>query len=112
MSSRSTRYYRQVVATVLRWFCELEDGVIPGASFDPRVLDYRLDVDRAMRGLVPRDRSVLMAIHRDGLGYASAVHQAGITVERPDAYVALLEVRTGKLFERKGLSDLMVYLNN
>jgi hypothetical protein len=95
----------------MRWYTEFEDGIIPGCGFDPRVLDYRMDVEIALRGLTDIERNILMSIHRDGLTGAGAVRQAGLNVERPGALIASLETRVGQLFERKGLSNINLYLN-
>lgn len=104
------RYFRQVTATVMRWYVELEDGIIPGAAFDTRVLDYRIDIDRVVNNFDPPDREIILYIHRDGLTHNDALTHAGIAHDRPDVYVAGLEARLGRLFEKKRLSDIQMYL--
>lgn len=108
--SRGERYYRQITASVLHWYVELEDGIIPGSTFDVNVLNYRLDVERALKKVQPADVAIMLSVHRDGLRYVEALSLAGVTAERPDHYVASLEVRTGRLLERMKLTDLQRYL--
>jgi predicted SpoU family rRNA methylase len=98
-------------------YAEVEDGMLPatregGRSFDPRLIDYRIDVQRLMdRELSVADQDVLMAIHRDGLTHADALAAAHITTTlQPYSYVAALETRMGRLFERKKMLDLVGYL--
>lgn len=119
-SRRGERYYRSITANVLQRYFELEDGVVGPErglrgsgerAFDPRVLNYRLDVERIVKRVQPCDVVLMTAIHRDGLTAAAAAKCAGLLVKRPDDYVMRLEVALGKAFERAKMTDLSVYLS-
>ena len=104
-------FYRKITASVLQRYCELEDGVLgKDLYFDPRVSDYRIDVERALRRLAPSHYDVLIYLHRDGLTQADAVRTAGIASLRPDLLVAQIEATTGKLLLSAGLVDIKSYL--
>jgi hypothetical protein len=111
---KNVRYYRQATASVLRFYVEFEDGLVQsnnlGPIFDPRVLDYRIDVERILaRELSQAECSVLLAIHRDGLSHAAALKVAAITARRPDNFVVDLEVRAGRAFIKHKLLDFLSY---
>ena len=111
------RYYRQVTASVLQFYLEFEDGLLPrermrGEYFEPRIIDYRIDVDRVLKMFPPHDVVILMAVHRDGLAHADALRQAKVVCERPSDYVDQLEVRVGKLLDRKNMLDFLAYIRS
>lgn len=110
----SGRYYRRVAQAVLRWYTELEDGIIQsdnGPVFDSRVLDYRIDVDAVLKRFDAREVQAILLIHRDGLSQAQAVQLAGIVAARPDALVEDIEIRMGQAFERRGLEEFLRYVD-
>jgi hypothetical protein len=106
-----TRYLRQITLSVLRYYIEFEDGVIPGGVFEPRVLDYRIDVERIITAeLDPAEHRMLMLVHQAGLTNVDAAAQCGIQVKRPDKYLSAIETRLGRVFERRNMLDLLGYL--
>lgn len=106
---RGVRYYRQIAATVLQRYAEVETGHM-GNEFDERLLNYRMDVEKALLAVSPKAQQVLLAIHRDGLSQEQACAQAGIGQTRPDSLVLRFEYESGKRFDRAGLSDIEKYL--
>lgn len=105
---RGIRYYRHIAATVLQRYAETETGMIDN-EFDARLLDYRMDVERALAGIVNAD-VVLLSIYRDGLSHDQACAMAGLHGDRPDDWVMRFEVAAGRRFDRAGLSDIEAYL--
>lgn len=97
--AKDAQYFRQVVAAVLRWYTEFEDGILPGDQFNPGVLDYRLDVERILKTLSSTDRARLLARHRDGATSQSDQHAE-----------ELLEEQLGRLFDDQDLLNLKGYL--
>jgi hypothetical protein len=112
------RYYRQTTASVMQFYVEFADGILPGnpyegERFDPRVIDYRIDVERILdRELSKQDKSILLALHRDGLTQADALLSAGVAHPWPHAYVRDLEVRIGKVLDRQKMFDFLAYLRS
>lgn len=105
------RYFRHTAVSVMQLYLEFEDGIMPGGVFDPRILDYRIDIERILETeLTTAERTVLLAVHRDGLSDAEAVHTAGLDTERPSALVRRVEIKIGKVFERKKMLDFTRYL--
>jgi hypothetical protein len=112
---KSTRYLRKVSQTVLRWYSECESGIIQtdkGPAFDERVLNYRVDVELALKGFDQREVKAIMLIHRDGLTHAQALNLSGILSERADKTVEDIETRMGRAFERKRLSEFLTYVDH
>jgi hypothetical protein len=118
-SRRGERYYRYITACVLQRYYELEDGVVGperglgagGPTFDPRVLDYRIDVERVLLQLTTAQQAVLAGVHRDGLSCADAVRSAGVVrTVRADDLVLRIEIDLGKKFERAKLMDIEGYI--
>ncbi len=110
-----SRYYRRVTQTVLRWYVELENGIIEtdnGRVFDARVLDYRIDVELAMRSFDQREVKAILLIHRDGLSHVQALSLSGIQADRPDKVVEDIETRLGRAFARKRLSEFLDYIDH
>jgi len=101
---------RQITAAVFEWYFEFESGVI-GTHFDPRVLNYRVDVERLMRSLPPAERELLWAVHRDGMDPANAAIAAKWITTDPDALVESVETRFGRQLRSSGLFDLVQYFN-
>lgn len=95
---------------MLQRYAELENGMV-GNAFDPRLLNYRMDVERLLTIAMPIGFQVLQSVHRDGLRHDAACVMAGLESERPDDLVKRLEVDAGRLFERAGLSDIEGYLS-
>jgi hypothetical protein len=109
-----SRYYRKVSQTVLRWYVELENGLIQadsGSVFDERVLNYRIDVELAMKPFDPREIKAVLLIHRDGLTHLTALRLAGINSNRPDKTVEDIETRLGKAFDKRRLSEFLAYID-
>lgn len=107
------RHYRQIARTVLRWYVELEDGLIQsedGQKFDVRVIDYRIDVDKVLKKFPPADVMAVLLVNRDGITHAQAVHIAGIQTQRPDHYIEDVEIRLGQAFERLRLDEFLRYV--
>jgi hypothetical protein len=113
------RYFRQVTASVLQFYVEFEDGMLPrntmmdlsrGEYFEPRIIDYRIDIERVLKTLGDDNVSVIMAVHRDGLTHGDAMLSAGMDPASANRYVAALEVKLGKAFERKNLLDFLQYI--
>jgi DNA-directed RNA polymerase specialized sigma24 family protein len=73
------------------------------------VIEYRLDVELALKSLAPEERTVVLFIHRDGLTARDAVKLAGVTHSRPDEYVTRVEVKLGREAQRRKLDDLVDY---
>lgn len=110
----SQRALRAVVKSVLRWYYELEDGILGYEEhllFDARFLNYRVDVWHLLAQLTDEERLVLQLIHRDGVPQAAAVRLAHIRTDRPDTFVAALESRLGRRLIRASLDDLSCYLS-
>lgn len=113
VAHKNERYFRKIATTVLRWYTELEDGIIQadsGPTFDSRILDYRLDVDFVLRRFAPKEQQLILLIHRDGLTQAQAAQVAGFATDRPDEVVRDLEVRMGRAFDRHRLGDFLRYV--
>ena len=110
MVPRRLRYYRHLAGAVLRWYAELEDGLLPGGEFEANALNFRVDVDLVLKRFSLPERAIALAIHRDGLSQTDAVARSGWSVERPDHLVADIEFRMGLLFEQRGLANLQRYL--
>jgi hypothetical protein len=109
-----SRYFRKVSQTVLRWYAECEGGVIQtdrGPAFDERILNYRVDVELALKEFDEREVKAILLIHRDGLTHAQALNLSGILSERPDKTVEDIETRMGRAFERKRLSEFLAYVD-
>jgi hypothetical protein len=111
------RYFRQTTASVLKLYIEFEDGILPGdhtqgARFEPRVIDYRIDIERILnRELTKQEQLVLFAVHRDGLTHSDAIRYARLEMPvNPYAFVSSLEIRLGKSLEKKKMLDLLAYL--
>ena len=114
MAKANLRHYRQVARTVLRWYAELEDGVMQtdtGPQFDARVLDYRIDVDNVLKKFHPAEVKAALLITRDGLTHAEAVVAAGLSAARPDKLVEDIEIRLGQAFERLRLDEFLQYID-
>ena len=116
--SRDSRekYFRKITANVIQRYCELEFGVLSnrgtdGATFDPRALDYRIDVERVLDKLPRQIKDALIAIHRDGLSPAQALAMVSITKTTPARFIAAVETSLGQIFERKRLADMEGYLS-
>lgn len=112
---RSYLYERAVTANVLKWYLEHEDGCVrcgaEHAVFDHRILNYRIDVEAALKTLHPAELTALLAVHRDGLSHREALDKAGfIYGSRPDSIIAAIEARAGRLFLTRGLANINVYL--
>lgn len=113
MGRQETRYYRKITETVLRWYNELDGGIVQtdtGPVFDTRVVDYRMDVDRILDRLAEQERAMLMLIHRDGCTHAEAAQGVGISAQRPDVLVEEIETRIGRVFDRYRLDDFLRYV--
>lgn len=117
-----SRYYRHVAEVVLSWYLELGSGVarigdpslggdVASEVFHDGLLNFKLDVESALSTLSRQELRVLLAIHRDGLSFPDATRLAGIQAHRPDSYVATLEVRIGREFERRKLSNISDYMS-
>lgn len=114
MAQRSSRYFRKVSQTVLRWYSECEGGVIQtdkGPTFDERILNYRVDVELALKEFDRREVEAVLLIHRDGLTHAQALKLSGISSERPDKTVEDIETRIGRTLERRRLSEFLEYID-
>lgn len=99
---------------VFRWYFELEDGRIQtneGPRFDSRVLDYRVDVDLALRKFHPAEVLAIILIARDGLTHAHALKVAGIETDRPDGVIENIEIRMGQAFEKASLDEFLRYVD-
>jgi hypothetical protein len=99
---------------VFRWYFELEDGRIQtneGSRFDPRVLDYRVDVDLVLRRFPPAEVLAMILITRDGLTHTHALEVAGIKTSRPDSVIENIEIRIGQAFERSSLDEFLKYVD-
>jgi hypothetical protein len=110
-----SRYLRKVSHTVIQWYVELEHGIIQaetGPVFDERVLNYRIDVELALRGFDPREVQAIMMIHRDGLTHGQALALTGIQATRPDKAVEDIETRMGRAFERRRLGEFLHYIDH
>jgi hypothetical protein len=110
-----SRYLRRVTQTVLRWYSECDGGSIQtesGPVFDERILNYRLDVELALKGFDNREVQAILYIHLDGCTHAQALRLAGLVSERPDKTVEDIEVRMGRSFERKRLSEFLNYIDH
>ena len=99
---------------MLSWYCECEGGTIQtdnGTAFDERILNYRVDVELAFREFSPAEVKAILLIHQDGLTHAQALKAAGILSERPDKTVEDIEIRMGRVFERRRLSEFLTYID-
>jgi hypothetical protein len=113
VAQHSTRYFRKVLQTALRWYFELEGGVIQtdtGPVFDERVLNYRIDVELALKPFTEQERKAIFLIHRDGLTQVQALSLAGIATERPDKTVDDIESRMGRALDRRRLAEFLQYI--
>jgi len=118
VARQPARYYQKITETVLRWYFELEDGVIQadsGPVFDARILDYRLDVDAILAKFTMRERETVFLIHRDGKTHSEALLLTGLIAEaapRWDKYrtVADIEIRMGQLFDKHRLGQFLEYV--
>lgn len=111
---KKSRYFRKIAQTVLRWYAECEIGVIQteqGPTFDERILNYRVDVELALRQFDPREVKAIFLIHRDGLTHGQALMLSGIQSARPDKTVDDIETRMGRAFERRRLSEFLQYID-
>lgn len=108
------RYYRQVAKTVLQNYIEFESGTLPGEFgdyFEPRIIDYRIDVERAITAEVgAQGLQILLDIHKAGMTHAQALLEAAVYEKHASRYVMGLEIRLGKSLERKNLLDFTTYL--
>lgn len=110
--AQNDRYYRKITETVFRWYLEIEDGHLRAAGpdgcygdhriFDERILNYRLDVERALGKLPEAERQAILQVHRDGYSIKAA--------SGPGVNVAAVEAKAGRLFEQFGVDDLVRYL--
>jgi DNA-directed RNA polymerase specialized sigma24 family protein len=110
MARSGTRSARQVTSSVLRWYFELADSSIMNSDSDNSVVNYRIDVDRAMATLSDAERAVMLYVHRDGLYAKDAIKLSGVTHTRPDEYVTATEVKLGRELMKRQLDDLVQYL--
>lgn len=113
MVNQPKRYYRRVTETVLRWYTELDDGVIQSESgpvFDERVLNYRIDVSRVLNQFTDTEQAIVLLIHRDGCSQKTAVSLMGVETDRPEQYVEDIEVRMGRAFDKKRLGQFLSYV--
>lgn len=94
--TKGDSYFRQVAATVLQWYVEMEDGRI-GDRFSPGILDFRIDVERTFKLLPAGHEAFLLAVHRDG-------------ETKPEAELEPIEVLAGQLFDSRGLFDIRGYI--
>lgn len=100
----------------MQFYLEFEDGLLPrtpmrGEYFEPRIIDYRIDIERVMLATLSKDDvSVIFAVHRDGLTHSDSLASVGIQDANANRYVAALEVKLGKAFERKNLLDFLQYI--
>lgn len=111
---KKSRYLRKVAQTVLRWYLECEGGVLQtdrGPTFDERILNYRVDVELALRRFDSRETKAIFLIHRDGFTHAQALTLSGIVSARPDKTVEDIETRMGMAFERRRLSEFLRYID-
>lgn len=114
VAKQSARYFRKITETVLRWYNELEDGMVQtdsGSVFDPRVLNYRMDVETVLRRFTQQEQGLVELIHRDGCTQVQAVELMGYDTTRPDMVVANVEVRMGQAFERHKLDEFLKYVD-
>lgn len=107
---RDERYYRSVAATVLQRYAEVESGMV-GQEFDPRLLDYRIDVERILVFMSMATLLVLTAIYCEGVPRDQACAMAGVETNRPDEIVRGYEAEAGRRFEKAGLSNMEAYLS-
>lgn len=113
MVNQPKRYYRRVTETVLRWYTELDDGMIQSESgpvFDTRVLDYRIDVSKVLAQFTETEQAIVLLIHRDGCSPKIATAMSGVIVERPELYVEDIEVRMGRAFDKRKLGQFLAYV--
>ncbi len=113
VANTNLRHFRQTTRNVLRWYTELEDGIIQtedGSRFDQRILDYRVDVDRVLSKFHEQEVEVVLLVNRDGLTHAQATTVAGVKTDRPDRYVADIEIRMGQVFQRLRLDQFLDYV--
>lgn len=114
MIQHKSRYLRRITQSVLRWYSECEGGTIQtdnGPAFDERILNYRVDVELALKEFDPREVRAILLIHQDGLTHAKALSLAGILSARPDKTVEDIEIRMGRVFERRRLSEFLTYID-
>lgn len=104
------RYLRHVTASVLQWYLEFEDGVV-GSYFEPRLLNYRIDVERIFEHLAETEQELLLAIHRDGKTPEEAALAAGWVTDAAERLVAVVEVKLGRALVAKGMLDLTAYIS-
>lgn len=113
MAFAQERYFRQVTATVLGWYNELETGVVEvdgiGRLFLPELLHYRIDIEKALKSFTEAERKTLMSVHVDGLTMEDAVRLSKLA-GNPKTVVVALEVRAGRIFERLKLNNLVEYV--
>ena len=113
VATYNRRYHRKIAETVLRWYTELEDGMIQsdaGPVFDSRILDYRVDVERVLGKFPKAERDIILLIHRDGCSQVEATRLAGVFTERPDLVVADIEARMGQAFDQLRLGAFLDYV--
>jgi hypothetical protein len=67
-------------------------------------LDYRVDVDNALKVLKSWERMVLERVHVDGLTAEDALNEAQINTSKPEQVVARMDIVAGRILERAGLS--------
>jgi hypothetical protein len=105
------KHYRRAAAAVIQIYLELEEGTV-GDTFDPRLLNFRMDVDRILKRIFSvNERAALLCVHRRGLTAGEAVALACIvTRKKPAAYIAALESRLGRSLQEYGLLDFQAYL--
>jgi hypothetical protein len=114
VATDNLRHYRRTAQIVLRLYAELEDGFIQtvdGRIFDERVVEYRIDVDLALRKFNPKDVEAVLLVNRDGLTHALAIASTGIKTDRPDRYIADVESRMGQVFARLRLDEFLNYVD-
>jgi DNA-directed RNA polymerase specialized sigma24 family protein len=84
-----------------------EDGDV---VFADELLNYRIDVELALKKLTPAERQVVLLVHRDGSTAAEAARSAGMNTPRPDELLAVTEVKLGREFQHRRLDDIRRYL--
>lgn len=108
-ASHNTYLYRGVAEYALRWAHEHPDGRC-NFAFEFGLIDYRLDLDDAMRETLTRAERIALILKHD-FGYSD--EQAclmAILMERPEQTMARIETRLGRALLARHMGGLSTYL--
>jgi hypothetical protein len=105
--------YRKVIRHAMQAYMMFAGGrwrlTTEHTAFDHRFLDYCMDVQKVLSALPVAERCVLTELYENDQSHAEAAKAAGYDTRRPDALVAMIEIRAGKLLTKAGLDDAARY---